>query len=899
MSSNYDTWSIQQDKKSYVGLSNQGATCYMNSLLQTLFMSYDFRRELYRWQYDPDRHGEKEDCIPLQLQLLFSKLQLREYHYVETTGLTKSFQWDLRDGFQQHDVQEFCRVLFDAIEQSVEGTAQSKMINNLYEGEYIDYVKCLKCLKESSREDKFLDLSLTVKNDFDKIYNDSIEKALANYIRPEELSGDNQYNCEHCGSKQDAIKGLKFKSLPYILVLQLKRFDLDYETMQRIKLNDKVSFPQILNMNPFVREIPHGDPERMEIESEEESEDEILLINPINIDSIRLCHEKFNNYDTLAGDFDKKPLKLDKVAKEKHIALKAEEKKHERAKLIQKYREDGEDVFELYSIMIHSGSANGGHYYAYIKSFENDRWYDFDDSSVKEIDEKDIEKTFGGETKSYGWSSSYSTNAYLLMYRRVDDVRNTNRVEDSELPYYIIEDLEQERNKEKEESLAREEKRKIVKLKVFYLNKDKEIEMNREATIKDLKIKAMQEFNIETLEEENARIRGYSQYYDIYQEVYDETTLIENASIYLQKCLALETKRSDEIFEEYDPSKISVKVAVWDEKFSDEDMPYDKKISNTQRFSIDKRLTIKKMMQLFEEKLHIPLNSQMILKKSIMSSYSSPEIISQKNNHEQLLTYARIFDGVLLFVEEANDILAKSKWQIEFEKEANKLTIKFNNPNQISKFISQIEFKENVTIHSQKTIGELKALISGHLNMPDSEFIMKRGSQYGAEMKDLKQKISQVNIMNNSYIYIEKGVPTNPNEIRLVFSVATSPKDTENDGAMYSFEDPFEISVNINAKIIEIKEILCERLRKSNPDISITSECLRLREKHNEKLSKAYNNNDTLNIYQTFDRKNIGIQILAEPEKSLEYYEIIVVVKRWFPSTWELTESKEMVISKH
>ena len=28
---------------------------------------------------------------------------------------------------------------------------------------------------------------------------------------------------------------------------------------------------------------------------------------------------------------------------------------------------EGEHVYELYSILIHSGSANGGHYYAYIK----------------------------------------------------------------------------------------------------------------------------------------------------------------------------------------------------------------------------------------------------------------------------------------------------------------------------------------------------------------------------------------------------------------------------------------------------------------------------------------------------------------------------------------------------
>lgn len=65
------------------------------------------------------------------------------------------------------------------------------------------------------------------------------EEALEAFVKYETLEGNNQYFCEKCDKKSDAHKGLKFTKFPYILTLQLKRFDFDQNAFHRIKLNDK------------------------------------------------------------------------------------------------------------------------------------------------------------------------------------------------------------------------------------------------------------------------------------------------------------------------------------------------------------------------------------------------------------------------------------------------------------------------------------------------------------------------------------------------------------------------------------------------------------------------------------------------------------------------------------
>ena len=115
-------------------------------------------------------------------------------------------------------------------------------------------------------------------------------------------------------------------------------------------------------------------------------------------------------------------------------------------------------LYELYAVMVHHGTAYGGHYFALIKPHDSAHWHEFNDRCVTELSDDDVERAFalaarnaaaatstgdaaaqadkGGRasrSKSLGASSSHaatanavdrvsqalSQSAYMLLYRRV------------------------------------------------------------------------------------------------------------------------------------------------------------------------------------------------------------------------------------------------------------------------------------------------------------------------------------------------------------------------------------------------------------------------------------------------------------------------------------------------
>merc|ERR1712130_1084933 len=84
--------------------------------------------------------------------------------------------------------------------------------------------------------------------------------------------------------------------------------------------------------------------------------------------------------------------------------------------------------YELVGIVVHTGSAEAGHYYSYIRDRVSGEWNEFNDSLIKSFDLKYLDNDcYGGKKKvksSTNWGGDWEhdqdkiKNAYILVYDR-------------------------------------------------------------------------------------------------------------------------------------------------------------------------------------------------------------------------------------------------------------------------------------------------------------------------------------------------------------------------------------------------------------------------------------------------------------------------------------------------
>jgi ubiquitin carboxyl-terminal hydrolase 34 len=335
----------------HVGLKNIGCICYVNSILQQMYMVPSFRYAIMssddqkplNYQTSFFNNNRFDDNLLHQLQKTYTYLTYSEkqaYNPKDFCASFKDFDGAPINPMIQQDSQEFFNNLCDKIENSLKSTKYRYIIDNIFTGKTCSSVICEECNTISNRLENFYNLTLEVKN-IKNLY-----ESLQKLISPEKID---QFNCEVCKKKVTITKRNSLAKLPNVLFVHLKRFYMNYESEQTEKINSKFEFPNTLNLKNY-------------------------------------CVEEISKNNAKGNETD--------------VIYPKEEEYYE---------------YELKGINVHIGNAMGGHYISFIdverdghdnelnikSSIENgiikSKWLKFNDSIITEFDPKDIPiESYGG-----------------------------------------------------------------------------------------------------------------------------------------------------------------------------------------------------------------------------------------------------------------------------------------------------------------------------------------------------------------------------------------------------------------------------------------------------------------------------------------------------------------------
>jgi hypothetical protein len=261
-----------------------------------------------------------------------------------------------------------------------------------------------------------------------------VEDALKLFVEGEVLDGDNSVFCTRCARKQPTLKRTALDArdgLPPTLFLHLKRFDFDLETFRKVKVNDRCAFPRALDLTPFT--LAHVDTQDDDESSGGSSGGSSSSSSgDSGVAAAQAAYRSGGSGGSAMVD--------DEAAEAAAPACA---------------------LYDLAGVIVHSGTADCGHYYSYIRQRSpladssspssspssstssststssggecgppaEGPWFCFNDTSVTAFDPAALEaQCFGGCEQAARWSAaagrsqggSYpkAYSAYMLVYEQ-------------------------------------------------------------------------------------------------------------------------------------------------------------------------------------------------------------------------------------------------------------------------------------------------------------------------------------------------------------------------------------------------------------------------------------------------------------------------------------------------
>ena len=240
---------IRKKYGKYTGLQNLGNTCYLNSIIQLLFMIPEFRFSILSIDDGKDKtKGEyiDDDNILHQLQKLYTYLILTSDRFISPQEFFLSIK-DSNENIlrtnEQKDSQEFFSMFCDQLEKHLKDIPGQKfLLKNLFGGFKINIKKCNDCNDVTKNYEEIKDISLDIKN------LKNLEESLDKFISEEQIE---DYKCDKCNKKVTVSKHNLLSHLPNYLEIELKRMVKNLQLDKDIKINSRFEFPLTLNMKKY------------------------------------------------------------------------------------------------------------------------------------------------------------------------------------------------------------------------------------------------------------------------------------------------------------------------------------------------------------------------------------------------------------------------------------------------------------------------------------------------------------------------------------------------------------------------------------------------------------------------------------------------------------------------